>query len=110
MIVGGGNAEGTGIMEKFIELGGGAEKGKFIIVPTAGGNRNRPASSRAYTERARDRRRGSSAASRTSRCCTPHDPKVADTEAFVKDLRERDGGVVRRRPAVEHASTRTRAR
>ncbi len=40
VIVGGGSTEGTTIMEKFIELGGGPD-GKFVIVPTAGGNRNR---------------------------------------------------------------------
>ena len=39
MIVGGGNLNGSGINEKFIELAGGPEK-KFVIVPTAGGNRN----------------------------------------------------------------------
>ena len=37
VIVGGGATEGTGIMEKFIELAGGPDA-KFIIVPTAGGN------------------------------------------------------------------------
>ena len=31
--------DGTGIVEKFIQLAGGPEK-KFIIVPTAGGNKN----------------------------------------------------------------------
>src|SRR5258708_39478677 len=41
VIVGGGNAEGTGIMERFIQLGGGPADGKFVIVPTAAGNRNR---------------------------------------------------------------------
>lgn len=39
VIVGGGATEGTGIMEKFIELAGGPNA-KFVIVPTAGGNRN----------------------------------------------------------------------
>ena len=39
VIVGGGNLTGSGINEKFIELAGGVEK-KFVIVPTAGGNRN----------------------------------------------------------------------
>ena len=40
VIVGGGNTNGTGIVERFIEIGGGPEKGRFVIVPTAGGNRN----------------------------------------------------------------------
>src|SRR5438128_1112039 len=35
--VGGGSTEGTTIMEKFIELGGGPN-GRFVIIPTAGGN------------------------------------------------------------------------
>ena len=43
VIIGGGNTDDTGIMEKFIELGGGPE-GRFIIVPTAGGNMTRTAS------------------------------------------------------------------
>ena len=38
VIVGGGSTNGTRIMERFIELGGGAEEGRFVIVPTAGGN------------------------------------------------------------------------
>ena len=40
VIVGGGSTDGTAIMEKFVELGGGVN-GKFVIVPTAGGNRER---------------------------------------------------------------------
>src|SRR3982750_4936681 len=39
LIVGGRNVDGPGINEKFIELAGGPEK-NFVIVPTAGGNRN----------------------------------------------------------------------
>src|SRR6266511_1618131 len=39
IIVGGGNLNGSGIHEKFIQLAGGPEK-NFVIVPTAGGNRN----------------------------------------------------------------------
>ena len=38
VIAGGGSMEGTGIVEKFIELAGGPDA-KFVIVPTAGGNR-----------------------------------------------------------------------
>ena len=50
VIVGGGGMEGTGIVEKFIELAGGPDK-KFIIVPTAGGNENDDGTVRAYEER-----------------------------------------------------------
>src|SRR5512145_1354868 len=49
LIVGGGQLEGTGIVEKFIELAGGPDA-KFVIVPTAGGNRARDGSIRRYKE------------------------------------------------------------
>jgi len=87
VIVGGGNAEGTGIMEKFIELGGGAEKGKFIIVPTAGGNRNQAGEVTVYNEQniiGGWLKRGV----KNVKMLHTHDPKVADTEAFVKDLKD----------------------
>jgi hypothetical protein len=45
VIVGGGGMEGTGIVEKFIQLAGGPDK-KFVIVPTAGGNRNNDGTTR----------------------------------------------------------------
>src|SRR6476620_1105824 len=83
VIVGGGNAEGTGIMERFIQLGGGAEDGKFVIVPTAGGNKNRDGSIKAYNEEqvvAGWKRRGV----KNVKMLHTADPKVADTEDFVK--------------------------
>jgi cyanophycinase len=86
VIVGGGSMEGTGIAEKFIELAGGPEA-KVIIVPTAGGNRNQDGTLRAYEEQkvvAGWLKRGL----KNSKMLHTHDPKVADTEAFVKDLRE----------------------
>jgi cyanophycinase len=88
VIVGGGNLEGTGILEKFIELAGGPDK-KFVIVPTAGGNRNREGAVTNYVEETVVQswvRRGV----KHVRMLHTHDPKVADTEAFVKDLREAD--------------------
>jgi cyanophycinase len=88
VIVGGGTLDGTGIVEKFIELAGGPDK-KFIIVPTAGGNRNRQGELNTYTEEDVIRswtRRGL----KNVKMLHTHDPKVADTEAFVKDLREAD--------------------
>jgi cyanophycinase len=88
VVVGGGNLDGTGIVEKFIELAGGPDK-KFVIVPTAGGNRNREGAVTAYTEEDVIRswvRRGL----KNVKMLHTHDPKVADTEAFVKDLREAD--------------------
>jgi cyanophycinase len=88
VIVGGGNTDGTGIVEKFIELAGGPTK-KFIIVPTAGGNRNREGTITRYNEEDVIRswtRRGLV----NVKMLHTHDPKVADSEAFVKDLREAD--------------------
>ena len=89
VIVGGGSLEGSGILEKFIELAGGPDK-KFIVVPTAGGNRNRDGAIVPYVEETVLRswtRRGV----KNVKMLHTHDPKVADTEAFVKDLREADG-------------------
>ena len=89
LIVGGGNLDGTGIQEKFIELAGGPGK-KFLIVPTAGGNRNREGNVVSYAEEEIVRpwlRLGV----KNVRMLHTHDPKVADTEAFVKELREADG-------------------
>ena len=88
LIVGGGSLAGTGIQEKFVELAGGPDR-KFVIVPTAGGNRNREGGVVQYTEEEVVRpwvRLGL----KHVRMLHTHDPKVADTEAFVKDLREAD--------------------
>jgi cyanophycinase len=86
VIVGGGGMDGTGIIEKFIQLAGGPEK-NFIIVPTAGGNKNQNGTLRTYKEEevvASWLKRGL----KNVKMLHTHDPKVADTEAFVKDLRE----------------------
>lgn len=89
VIVGGGQTDGTGIVEKFIELVGGPDA-KFIVVPTAGGNRTADGTVRVYKEEdviARWLKRGV----KNVKMLHTHDPKVADTEAFVKDLREANG-------------------
>ena len=86
VIVGGGGTDGTGIVEKFIELAGGPEA-KLIVVPTAGGNRGDDGSIRQYKEDERIAswmRRGL----KNVKMLHTHDPKVADTPEFVKDLRE----------------------
>ena len=86
VIVGGGSTDGTNIIEKFIELGGGVE-GRFVIVPTAGGNRNRAGELETYNEDVilkMWRSRGL----KHVRMLHTHDPKVADTEAFVRVLRD----------------------
>jgi cyanophycinase len=86
VIVGGGSTEGTGIMERFIELGGGVD-GKFVVVPTAGGNRTADGQVRQYTESqviASWQRRGV----KNVKMLHAHDPAVANTEVFVQPLRE----------------------
>ena len=88
VIVGGGSTEGTGIMEKFIELAGGPDKA-FVIVPTAGGNRDGSGALREYKEEDVVQgwiRRGV----KNVKMLHTHDPKVADTEAFASVLREAD--------------------
>lgn len=88
VIVGGGNLNGSGINEKFIELAGGPTK-KFVIVPTAGGNRNAQGELIAYDEQrivAPWLRLGL----KNVRMLHTHDPKVADTEAFAGVLRDAD--------------------
>lgn len=88
VIVGGGSTDGTGIVEKFIELAGGPDK-KFVIVPTAGGNRTNDGAIRSYTE-------AQVIGSWVKRGLTnvhmlhTHDPKVADTEGFAAVLRDAD--------------------
>jgi cyanophycinase len=88
VIVGGGSMEGTGIVEKFIELAGGPGK-KFIVVPTAGGNRRRDGTLQDYKEENVIQpwlKRGIT----NVKMLHTHDPKVAGTEAFVKELRTAD--------------------
>ena len=86
VIVGGGGTDGTGIVEKFIELAGGPDK-KFVIVPTAGGNRRSDGTLQDYKEEEVLQswvRRGI----KNVRMLHTADPKVADTEAFASDLRD----------------------
>lgn len=89
LIVGGGNLEGTGIIEKFIALAGGPDK-RFVIVPTAGGNRRPDGTPVPYLEEqvvASWKARGL----QHVRMLHTHDPKVADTEAFASILADADG-------------------
>ena len=89
IIVGGGNHNGTGIAETFINKAGGLGA-KIIIVPTAGGNKMPDGKVRVFKEEeilAPWKKLG----------CTnvhmlhTHDPKVADTEEFAKTLRDAGG-------------------
>ncbi|MEO6214380.1 MAG: cyanophycinase [Vicinamibacterales bacterium] len=89
VIVGGGGTDGTGIVEKFIELAGGPDR-KFVIVPTAGGNRRPDDTLQEYKEEEVVQqwvRRGV----KNVKMLHTADPKVADTEAFARELRDANG-------------------
>jgi cyanophycinase len=86
VIVGGGSTANTGVVEKFIELGGGPE-GRFVIVPTAGGNRDREGKVRVYEE-ANVIKSWVARGLKHVRMLHTHDPKVADTEEFARVLRD----------------------
>jgi cyanophycinase len=88
VIVGGGNLNGSGINEKFIELAGGKEK-NFVIVPTAGGNRNQQGELIKYEEERIVAPWIRLGVKNVKMLHTP-DPKVADTEEFAKVLRTAD--------------------
>lgn len=86
VIVGGNMRDSSGIPQKFIELAGGPSK-KFVIVPTNGGNRAQDGSLRVYEPEkilAEWKKRG------LTNVVMLHtaDPKMADTEEFVKPLQD----------------------
>lgn len=89
IIVGGGNLTGTGLMETFINRAGGPNA-KIIVVPTAGGNKDKEGKWIVYEE-------AKIIAPWVKLGCTnvhmlhTHDPKVADTEEFAKPLRDANG-------------------
>jgi len=87
VIVGGGSTAGTGIMERFIELGGGLEEGRFVIVPTAGGNRDQEGNLRVFEEEQVLRSWRELGVQNVSMLHT-HDPAIADADDFVSDLKE----------------------
>jgi cyanophycinase len=92
IIIGGGNANGTGLMEKFIELAGGAENGKFVIIPTNGGNRNPDGTLKTYDPETVLRPwKGGTRNLKNVVMLHTADPKVADTEEFVKPLLDATG-------------------
>ena len=89
VIQGGGSADGTGIVETFINKAGGLNA-KIIVVPTAGGNRNADGTLHVYKEEqvlATWKKRGLT----NVFMLHTHDPKVADTEDFAKILRDANG-------------------
>jgi len=92
IIIGGGNANGTGIMEKFIELAGGAENGKFVVFPTNNGNRDRDGKLIDYDPETVLRPwKGGTRNLKNVVMMHTADPKVADTEEFVKPLLDATG-------------------
>ena len=86
LIIGGGNLDGSGIYEQFIELAGGKDK-KFVIVPTAGGNKNADGSLHIYKEDEVLKPFRELGLTNAVMLHT-HDPKVANTEEFAKTLRD----------------------
>lgn len=86
LIIGGGNLNGSGIYEQFIELAGGKDK-KFVIVPTAGGNKNADGSLHIYKEDEVLKPFRELGLTNAVMLHT-HDPKVANTEEFAKTLRD----------------------
>jgi cyanophycinase len=77
--------DGTGIIERFIELGGGADTGRFVIVPTAGGNFDRAGVVRTYDAEQVLRAWRARGLAQVTMLHT-HDGKVADTPEFVREL------------------------
>jgi len=87
VIVGGAMRDHSGIMDRFIELGGGAEEGRFIVVPTAGGNYDGEGNLRVFEEERVLSSWRAKGVKNVSMLHT-HDPAVADTEAFVAELQQ----------------------
>lgn len=89
VIAGGGNLEGTGIMERFVELAGGPGA-KIIIVPTAGGNRDASGKPIVYDE-AKVLQSWKARGLTNVHMLHTYDPRVADTDAFAATLKDAKG-------------------
>lgn len=85
VIAGGAVRDDSGIVDRFIELGGGAENGRFVIVPTAGGNRDRQGQVRVFDE-ARGLASWRDRGLQNVVMLHTHDPAVADTDEFLQAL------------------------
>ena len=86
MIVGGGNLNGTGIMETFINRAGGPAA-KIIVIPTAGGNKDQKGNWIVYKEELIIAPWVKLGATNVHMLHT-HDRMEADTEEFAKTLRD----------------------
>jgi cyanophycinase len=89
IIVGGGATQGTGIVEKFVELAGGLDA-KVVVVPTNGGNKNADGTVKVYNDWEVLRPWWERGMTNVVMLHT-HDPKVADTDAFTSVLRDATG-------------------
>lgn len=87
VIIGGGSPRGTGIMEKFVNLAGGPDA-RIVIVPTANGNRGPDGQPIVYNEDDVLRSWKTALKIKHVQMLHPYDPKVANTEEFVRPLRE----------------------
>jgi cyanophycinase len=84
LFIGGGGGLSITLIDKFIELGGGVD-GRFVIVPTGGGNLDGTGAVRVYVESqvvSFWRTRGL----KNVKMLHTHDPKIADTVEFAKVL------------------------
>jgi cyanophycinase len=90
VMIGGGDDRGTGIMETFINRAGGLGA-KIVIVPTADGNKTEDGQIKVYKEEDVVGAWKRGLGLENVRMLHTHDPKIADTEEFVKILREADG-------------------
>jgi cyanophycinase len=89
VIAGGGNLAGTGIMETFLNLAGGASA-KIIVVPTNGGNKDKEGKWIVYKEQEVIAPWVKLGATNVHMLHT-HDRAEADTEEFAKTLRDAKG-------------------
>ena len=89
VVVGGGDEKGTGIMETFINRAGG-RGAKFVIVPTAAGNKTADGKVKVYEEDDIVGPWKRDYGLQNVRMLHTYDRSIADTEEFVKPLREAD--------------------
>jgi cyanophycinase len=90
VLVGGGDDRGTGIMETFVNRAGGLGA-KIVIVPTSGGNYADDGQVKVYREEDVVGRWKKGLGLENVRMLHTHDRAVANSEDFVKSLREADG-------------------
>lgn len=88
VLVGGGPLAGSGVMERFIELAGGAGK-RFVVVPTAAGTVDADGAPVVFDE-ARVLAPWRALGVRDVTLLHTHDKRVADTAAFAAPVREAD--------------------